>query len=290
LRISNRNFSKDRLLSVLIRKGRSATRRLGLLSKRWSRRPFRSALSPFESGLGRPLIVHCGHHKIGTLWFHNALMAVADEFGLRYQKCPQKALRSDTDITHQNHSEFDFTGLVNYRGSHIIRDPRDVVISGYFYHLWTSETWARVKDERWQGMTFQELLNSVDQEAGILLEIDRFVEMNLPNMTSWNYDDPNIIELRYEDLLADEEAGFRRIFKKYGFRDDAGERAVELALDFSFSRISKRAVGAVKQGQHLRSGRPGEWQGLFNEKHRAHFKERAGEALIRLGYEADLDW
>jgi len=76
-------------VNVIIRKGRSAARRLGVLSKRWSRRPLRAILSPFEPGMGRPLLVHCGHHKIGTLWFHNVLRAVSDEFGLRYQKDKQ---------------------------------------------------------------------------------------------------------------------------------------------------------------------------------------------------------
>lgn len=277
-------------MNVVIRKGRSAVRRISVFSRRWSRRPLRGILSPFEPEMGRPLLVHCGHHKIGTLWFHNVLRAVCDEFGLRYQKDKQPALRPDTDVFHQSHSNFDFTGLGDYRGSHIIRDLRDVVISGYCYHLWTPEEWAHRREERWQGMSYQELLRSVDQEAGLHIEIDRFVEMNLPNFTSWNYDDPNIVEIRYEDLLADEVGGFRRIFKKYGFREDAGEKAVALARRYTFSRVSKRQVGAVKRGDHLRSGRPGEWKTLFDDKHRTHFKERLGETLIDLGYADDLDW
>jgi len=277
-------------VNVVIRKARSAARRLGVFSNRWSRRPLRGLLSPFEPELGRPLLVHCGHHKIGTLWFHNVLRAVCDEFGLRYQKDKQRALRPDTDVFHQSHSNFSFFELADYRGSHIIRDLRDVVISGYFYHLWTPEEWVHRREERWQGMTYQELLRSVDREAGLHLEIDRFTEMNLPNFTAWNYDDPNIIEIRYEDLFADEAGGFRRIFKKYGFRAEATEKAVELALSFTFSRVSKRKVGAAKHGDHLRSGRPGEWKTLFDDKHRTHFKERIGQTLIELGYENDLDW
>jgi hypothetical protein len=277
-------------VNVLIRKGSSAIRRSGVFLNRWGRRPFRSALSPFERGEQGPLIVHCGHHKIGTVWFDKVLLAVCDEFALRYQKCSQAELLPATDVVHQNHSNFDFSSIADYRGSHIIRDLRDVVISGYFYHLWTFEEWAHRPAERWQGATYQELLNSLDQEAGLLLEIDRFCEIDLPEITSWNYEDPNIIEVRYEELIADEESGFRRIFKKYGFHDAAVDRAVELALAFSFSRVTKRALGTVMKGNHLRSGRPEEWRSLFSEKHRAHFKERAGEALIRLGYENDLDW
>ncbi|MCP4039405.1 MAG: sulfotransferase domain-containing protein [bacterium] len=277
-------------MSILIRKGRNAARRLAVFSKRFSRRPLRGLLSPFTAEAGRPLIVHCGHHKIGTLWFHNVLRAVADHYGLRYQKDRQPALSRDTDIFHQAHSNFTFDGIANYRGSHIVRDLRDVVISGYFYHLWTPEQWAHRVEDRWQGKSYQELLRSLDQQAGLLLEIDRFAEMNLQNFTDWNYADPNIVEVRYEELLADEAQGFQRIFRKYGFRPDTTEKATQLALAFSFSRIAKRKVGTVREGSHLRSGRPGEWQTLFDAKHRAHFKERIGPALIELGYERDNDW
>ena len=81
-----------------------------------------------------------------------------------------------------------------------------------------------------------------------------------------------------------------RIFEKCGFRNDAVEKAVAIALGFTFSRVSKRQVVSVKQGDHLRSGRPGEWRTLFDDKHREHFKERVGQALIQLGYADDLDW
>jgi hypothetical protein len=263
---------------------------LGVVANRYARRPFRGPLSPFRPEVGRPLLVHCGHHKIGTLWFDNVLRAVCDEFALRYQKSTQSELLSSTDVFHQAHSNVSFDTVTNYRGTHIIRDLRDVVVSGYFYHLWTSEAWAHRREERWGGKTYQEHLRAVEQEAGLMIEMDRFVEMNLSNFTRWNYHDPNILELRYEDLLADETSGFKRVFRAYGFHEAAVDRAVEIALSFTFARVSKRSVGAVRKKSHLRSGKPGEWQQLFNEKHRSHFKEHMGGALVALGYADDGDW
>lgn len=277
-------------VSVIVRKGRSGARRLGVVANRYARRPFRGPLSPFRPEVGRPLLVHCGHHKIGTLWFDNVLRAVCDEFALRYQKSTQSELLSSTDVFHQAHSNVSFDTVTNYRGTHIIRDLRDVVVSGYFYHLWTSEAWAHRREERWGGKTYQEHLRAVEQEAGLMIEMDRFVEMNLSNFTRWNYHDPNILELRYEDLLADETSGFKRVFRAYGFHEAAVDRAVEIALSFTFARVSKRSVGAVRKKSHLRSGKPGEWQQLFSEKHRSHFKERMGGALVALGYADDGDW
>ena len=34
----------------------------------------------------------------------------------------------------------------------------------------------------------------------------------------------------------------------------------------------------------------GDWKNHFTEEDRRVFKEEAGELLIRLGYEEDLDW
>ena len=64
----------------------------------------------------------------------------------------------------------------------MVRDPRDMVISGYFYHKWTTERWVRMpgrmdgKDwgrSDWKGWTYHDILNSVDQEEGLAIEIHR---------------------------------------------------------------------------------------------------------------------
>jgi hypothetical protein len=80
------------------------------------------------------------------------------------------------------------------------------------------------------------------------------------------------------------------MFRHYGFHDQAVERAVTIAMSFSFERISKRRVGQVQEGSHLRSGKPGRWRSVFTPGHVALFKELAGPALVKLGYESDDTW
>jgi hypothetical protein len=172
----------------------------------------------------------------------------------------------------------------------MIRDPRDVVVSGYFYHLWTDEKWAHIPRDEWAGKTYQELLKSVDQSDGLIIEMRRFVEKDLQEMLAWDYALPEFIELRYEDVIADEAGLFSRMFQHYGFRPDAVERATQLAMGLSFERVSKRRLGEVQESSHLRSGRPGQWREVFSREHAALFKELAGPALIKLGYEADETW
>ena len=250
----------------------------------------RAGGAPFRDKSERRLIVHCAHHRVGSTWFGNVLQAIADEYGLRFQKCTQAELRPDTDLFVQDHSLIDIGKLPPRWGFHTIRDPRDVIVSRYFYHLWTKEKWAHIPRPEYGGVSYQVYLNSLDYEQGILIEIDKFVEYGLAHMLDWNYHHPDFLELRYEDIIRDEEGMFRRLFAHYHFDDAATERSIAIVKRFSFENQTKRKVGEVQAKSHLRSGRPGEWRDVLSEKHKARCKELFGDALIKLGYETGGAW
>ena len=107
--------------------------------------------SPFDDKSIRRLLVFCGHHRAGSTWLAHVLFAVADRYGLTYQKCKQKELSPAAEAFFQDHSLIDRAALPPYRGAHLIRDPRDIVVSGYFYHLWTEEKWAHVSKREFGG-------------------------------------------------------------------------------------------------------------------------------------------
>jgi hypothetical protein len=250
----------------------------------------RAIRSPFAQNTPRNLLVHCAHHRQGSTWFGSVLRAIADEYGLRFQSCGQEALRPDTDIFLQDHSLVDVTKLPPYVGSHMIRDPRDVIVSGYFYHLWTKEKWAHAPMQEVGGRSYQEYLNSLSQEDGILYEIDDFVTHDLQHMVEWNYDNPNFVEVKYEEIIADQESVFRRIFRHYGFNTAAIKTSLGIAKRRNFESRTKRKVGEVLPKSHLRSGRPGQWREVFTAGHIARSKEVLADALIKLGYETGHDW
>lgn len=238
----------------------------------------------------RKLIVHCAHHRMGSEWFSSVLQTISSEYGLLFQSCAQEDLRHDTDVFLQNHSQVDLTRLRPYRGSHMIRDPRDAVVSGYFYHLWTAEAWAHIPRPKYGGRSYREHLNSLDREAGILEEIDRFAGYDLKPLADWDYADPDFLELRYEEVIRDEEGHFRRLFAHYGFAPAAVERAVEIAMGFSFERRSGRKIGDVRERSHLRSGCPGQWRDVLTDRQKARCREVFGDVLTQLGYESGRDW
>jgi len=95
----------------------------------------RKTRDPFRRDGETRFLVHCGYHKVGSYWFARVLGGIADHYGLRFQNCEQSQLAPDTDIFMQQHSYIDMTELPQLAGSHLIRDPRDMIESGYLSSL-----------------------------------------------------------------------------------------------------------------------------------------------------------
>jgi hypothetical protein len=255
-------------------------------------------------------IVHCSHHKAGTVWFDRILTDLASTRGLTFAtsfdggRMPEadvavysvvaslsdeevaRAFRGDQDDLAGGAARFlERSGLRpgSFRGTHLVRDPRDMVVSGWHYHLHCTEPWALTPRKRWGGRSYQTMLNQLDQHDGLLAEIQWAVPRTLVHMALWDYRQPDFLELRYEELLAEEVSWFTRIFEHYGFGDAQVEQGLAIA-----ERYSRRNVTAGDH--HQRSGEPGEWREFFGPEHIALFKEQTGHLLITLGYEADLGW
>ena len=260
---------------------------------------------PFK-GDSEHLILHGCHHRVGTLWFKGVLSSIAEYHGLPFILDDQSKLTNRPSIFMQSHSHVDFSLLPeNYRGSHIIRDPRDIIISGYHYHLWTSEEWVNkpIKDlspdietiwsllpvKKIRDMTYKQYLNSLSQEEGITAEIKRATTY-IRKMVEWDYNNKNIFEFRYEDIMNDEQGIFRQLFQHYGFSENAIKKSLRIAETRSFKNVTGRNIGHVRDKSHVRSGKLGQWKNEFTDSHKEYFKELFGEDLIKLGYENDMHW
>lgn len=263
--------------------------RLGVAVKRLTRWPFYDRLNPFE-GDGRPVLIHCCYHKVGTVWFLRVLREVAAHFGMRfgvgetYEQIRDLELNRSSDVFLDYGSHVHLNELGDYRGSHMIRDPRDMVVSGYFYHLWTSEAWARFPRAEYRGMSYQQYLNSLSKEEGLIKAMHQ-MSFWFNHMADWNYDDPNIYEIRYEEILQDEERIMCELFEHYGFTAASVDTSCLIARKYTFDRM-----GGGGGQSHLRSGRIGEWREHFDDVHRRTFKELFPGVLEKLGYEQDADW
>lgn len=263
--------------------------------KRVSRKPFAKHLNPFERPEQEPKIIHCCYHKVGTVWFGRILREVAAHFGRSFGSGHDFASITEfennqsSDVFLDLGSHINLSLLGDYRGSHLIRDPRDMVVSGYFYHLWTAEEWANLPRAEFRGRSYKEYLNSLEFDEGLAAEIHR-VNFWVPHMANWDYKNPRFYEIRYEDLILDEQRHFEEMFRHYGFTDEAVAASCRIAEKYSFKNMTGAKSGKSKTKSHLRSGKSGEWKKYFEPSHKRLFKELYPGVVQKLGYEKNEDW
>ena len=168
---------------------------------------------------------------------------------------------------------------------HLIRDPRDLIISGVFYHeRCTSERWLTVPNPKFQGLSYQQTLAGLPSlEEKIRFEMLHIGGSTIRDMLAWNYGRPQFYEAKYEDLIEDVELRrFRDIFTFLGYPEEQMDELLQIA--FNCSLFSGRVNG------HIRSGLPRQWQSYFTKPLHRQFLEHFGDALVRLGYEQNDQW
>ena len=241
------------------------------------------------------LIIHGAHHKAGTNWFGRIFKKISAQFNWKYEigNKTNPLPDADTDIFLHFQSNFDFPLLPPYVGTHLIRDPRDIIISGYFYHLWCKELWCNMPVAEYNGKSYQDVLKSLNQEDGILFEMTspRGAFRNTASrMLNWNYNNQYILELKYEEILQDMENHFLQIFSHYGFNARESEIAMKVVDQCRFEKMAGRKQGSEKSNSHFRKGIAGDWKNHFTESHKKAFKESYPGLLETLGYEQNDLW
>jgi hypothetical protein len=227
------------------------------------------------------------HHKTGTVWLRSIFHAICRHYSLRFFEGKQADAPEHYDVFFQDHSRFNLDLFDEpVRGWHVIRDPRDIIVSGCFYHQESREQWLHRPRENLGGRTYQEAINSaatVDKK--IAFEMENVGRLTIGELLSWDYSRPTFCELRYEDLIEDTALlTFHRAFSFLGFPGYAVPGLLAIAYDKSL--FSNR----VKASDHIRSGQVGQWRKYFTRRHKERFLELFGDVLIQLGYERNHDW
>lgn len=260
-------------------------------------------------------LLHAGFHKCLTVYFKRVLQCMGSLHSLeRIKLSPYELdhgrLRSLRDefskstlvfhvdnVTDGTRKEF-FSGI---KGSHFIRDPRDLVISAAHYHHICSEKWCQKEVSRVLSQpkintlvrsysirqpeecdTYQSYLQKHSIEESFIIELFRMTRV-FKGLKDWDYSNPDIIELKYEDIVGDEKNAFKRIFRHYG-------------LPRSWVRTGIKCAGKLALGKkdgdirHVRSGKTAQWKKEFSPQMEEIFKEHQGDLLIHLGYEKDFNW
>lgn len=267
------------------------------------------------------MYIYFGHHRCATLWTAAIVKAISREFGWqvaqedRYNKLPEVTDRVGF-LLHLNASDSIVQQLAgqNYRGFHVIRDPRDILVSSYFSDKYSHPVY------RQEFAQFREQLNAAEFDAGLRLELDRRTA-EFAALAGWDYHNPRVYETRYEVLTTVPFEEFSRILAfleipmvtrgvpaRVAQAQLAANRALHRirmpfrvrslpaawlrkAIDAqSFQKLAGRKRGQEDPKSHYRKGVAGDWVNYLTGANKELFKERWGQLLIDLGYEKDLSW
>lgn len=223
------------------------------------------------------------HHKTGTVWIRDVFRQICEHRGTPFFSGRQRDAPASCAVMFQDHSEFDLAALaVPFRGLHMIRDPRDVIISAAFYHRHAAEKWLRRRQWGFGLKSYQEAINACPtEERALLFEMENAAGKAIREMLDWDYTNPRFFEVRYEDLIQDESLEiFRRIFIFLGYEEAELPSLLEIARKNSL-------FSGHRNPHHVRSGKVAQWKQHFTPALSSRFVELFGDALERLGYEAE---
>jgi len=278
------------------------------------------------------LRVYFGHHKCMTTWVNRLLGRVCNELNWNFVAVSDPLDMSfagyvrtnKVDMLAYTDPELEIVPtLGDFVGFHIIRDPRDIVVSAYFSHLNSHPT------DNWPELIgYRAQLQKLSKDDGLLLEME-VRRKQFEQLCAWDYAQENVLELKMEDVIANP---YDQMVRALLFIQAATENTplktrllaavasgvrdlgyvyripslfvpnyvlpklpVEFLLGYiyesRFSEMAKgRARGTEDSCSHYRKGVAGDWANHFKPQHKEYFKKNYNDVLLKLGYESTLDW
>lgn len=273
--------------------------------------------------------LHLTHHKCGTRWMNSICSEVCMSLGKTWQSASNKNLFNGnmdqfarTNRVHflsYTNAEYEWVSMdPDVMGFHVIRDPRDILVSSYFSSLKTHS------DRNWPELTeHRKQLQGASEEEGILLEMD-FITDVFESLAKWNYEDARILEVKMEDLMLNNYREILRIFSHLGLlkEDDKSTSSLKVqAVGLLRSAVNRLSVvhlypdvipvlnllaivhrnrfegkaggrnpGDENRDSHYRKGISGDWKNHFTFHIRDRFKQQYGGLLVSLGYVVSNEW
>lgn len=273
------------------------------------------------------LPAYFSHHKCATMYVTGILERLCLENGLRFRSYDD-ASQFDRDLPgHLASRPLDFLAYINAEwehvralddvvGFHVIRDPRDILVSAYFSHLHTHATdaWPELEHHR-------ERLASTSKAEGLHLQID-FISDVFEALAGWDYGAEGILELTFEELTTRPYETFLRVFEHLWMLDGSGggirrqlghlasglwnqaaalagaprflvrrrtsipgDRLLAVVYEHRFDRkAGGRSRGEEDRGSHYRKGVSGDWRNHLGPGHLAALDERFPDLLDVTGY------
>ncbi len=259
----------------------------------------------------RPQFIIFTYHKAGTSLFANLTEKLAASLGLRVAVHYGQVWHVDphADIVRLPHGLLGLRLDRRFRAIRVIRDPRDIWVSGYLYHRHCREFWCVNTDfdptapigppqvdfsfqhrpERWKrrylqrlhGRSYQQNLLDRSLSDGLAFELENFTSATLDAMRAWWLDDPAVLTVRLEDIVHDFDGMMLTIFRHWGATETECAAALDVARTEDIGRMSDAAIGERPQihGRTL-----SKWRTILSQSQVAQFERLHGDLITALGY------
>lgn len=285
----------------------------------------------------KTLLAYFGHHKCASTWINTINHSVCRELNLNFKVIDspefQPLIFKNGLNSFVEKNCIDFLSYINadiqyvkdidsFLGFHVIRDPRDIVVSAYFSHLYSHPT------EGWPDLVgYRAKLQKASKEEGLLLEME-FRAREFESLYNWDYCQNNVLELTMEDIIS---SPYETIVKALSYLKLVDDRPtlkhrIKHCIAIIIHKINAESNGLIPSGimkrkkipfdillgyvfqnrfskitrgrnhgeedvrSHYRKGAAGDWVNHFTPEHCRFFKEKYNDVLIKLGYEKSSNW
>lgn len=230
-----------------------------------------------------------GHHKCATNWLRRILRLVAkyDRHSLSVLQGQPEHVRGDLGeiVLYVNASGSEQRlRMPAQKSVHVIRDPRDAVISQY----WSWKISHKNNDERI--LAAREYLQGVGVVEGLSFMVDNLLMAE--QLEDWDFsefDCPESLVVTYERMSEDFPHTLRSFLSHLDLPRSVS-CAQKIAKKTSFEALAGHARGVEDRNKHLRKGLPGEWKSVFTAELKRRFADRHQILLEQLRYESDTAW
>jgi hypothetical protein len=251
------------------------------------------------------------HHKGGTVWLNSTfrrICAACDlpfihlntgepawqirpdkrEYMLSELEAARSAGARQAVLVDYHSTTPDLREMADARGIHLVRDPRDMLISAIRYHETSDEAWLDEARAGLGGMTFrQKLLSYEAYDDRVRFELDTHMGEEIERMGAFvqRGDHGRVFRtVRYEDLIVDEQMTlFHELCVHLGLRGMGIVHALRAFWDSSLFGGMRPVAEAGGHG-HIRDGGVSQWSRQLERSTLELIEDRVGGVIESLGY------
>lgn len=250
------------------------------------------------------------YHKTGTTLFGNVMEKLCRELGLTLSKVYGATQFVDPrpDVVMLIHSLLGALPQRPFCAVRTIRDPRDIWVSGYMYHLHCAEPWCLSTDfdptppirfprvpaafhhrrERWKrdylhglnGVSYQENLKRRDRAAGLAFELDNYTGATMEAMRGWPHG-AAVRDVKMEDIAADFDGEMGGVLRHLGFAEHELPALLRVAASEDVARMDGATLAA---NAHIHGRALSKWRTALAPAQVAEFERRYGDVILGNGY------